>query len=123
MACVGIEPVKELVALYEVVYHGGEGVGLAVYVGLDASAIAHRATVCGAELLLKGVGEGLDAAVVVVLVGLYAASAGDIVARSGDLELSAVGEVAYGLDESFAVGACADDDGSIHVLQATADYL
>ena len=79
-ADVAVEPIEVLVALHEVVYHGGEGVWLAVYVGVDAAAVAYETSVGGVRFFLQGVWEGLDAAVVVVLVGLDTSSAGDVVA-------------------------------------------
>lgn len=79
-ADIAVEPIKVLLALHEVVYHGGEGIWLAVYVGVDAAAIAYGTSVGGVKLFLQRVRESLDATVVVVLVGLDTPSAGYVVA-------------------------------------------
>ena len=85
----------------------GDGVGLHLEVGLDAAAIAHLSATCGVEHLGQRVRDVLAIARAALLVvdGLDAAPAGDVVFRGGYLHIRVIGQVDGNLHQALAVGA------------------
>lgn len=88
-------------------------------VGSDTTAVVDGAAGGCFEGGNEGVWDSTDTAVGVavgIIKGLYATTAGNVVFGGGYFELSAVGEFTGGLDESFAEGAFAEDDGPVVIL-------
>ena len=56
-----------------------------------------------------------------VVIGLDAASAGNVVSAGCDFQVAAVGEVAYHLNQSFAEGSCSYYHRTVHILKASAN--
>ena len=77
------------------------------------------------EDVCQRVGDVLGVAAVGVFVvdGLYAPSAGNVILAGCQFEGGVVRQVHRSLYESLAVGACAEDDGTVEVLQAAAGNL
>ena len=95
------------------------------YVGLYAAAVAHFAPSGRVEHAREAVRHvlGVAAAGVAVVDGLYAAAAGYVVFARGELQLRVVRQVHRQLYEALTVGACAEDDGAVEVLQAARRYF
>ena len=102
-----------------------QGVGLHLHVGRDTAAIFHHPAACRAELFGQRIGHMLRVAAVVVLVvdGLYAASAGYVVLVGGQFQAAVVGHGHGHLHQSLAIGARSHDDRTVQILQAAARDL
>ena len=95
-------------------------VGLDLYVGSYAAAVAYDTPSGRLEFMGERVGNMPHAAVLVavgVVDSLHAAAAGRVVFGGGELELAAVWQRAYALHQALSEGAGADDYGAVQVLQ------
>ena len=63
---------------------------------------------------------GVSASCMLVIDGLDAPSAGNVVFVARHLQTPVIGQFDAGLDKSLAVGAGAEDHGSVEILQGSA---
>ena len=111
--------VKQLFALRKVVDDARQAVRFDNNVRRDATSVAHNSSGSGEKLFGEGV-RFVDGHAVLEVVGLYAASGGNVVFRPRHLQCAVVGHLAALLHEPFAIGSFAQDDGSVIVLQCAA---
>ena len=81
-------PIEHLVGIGYIEHERGQRVGLGPHVGFVAATVAHLPSATGVEHVGQAVGHRAHRPVgvqVAVVVGLYAASAGDIIATDGQL--------------------------------------
>ena len=93
---------------------------LDLYIRGDAAAVAYGASRGGLEFVSQRIGDVAHGAVfrpVRIVYGLHAAAAGGVVFSCGNLEFAIVGQRADALHEALSEGACADDDGPVHILK------
>ena len=87
----------------------GHRIGFHLDVGLYSSTISHLAPVPCIKYAREAVGDIflISSAAVLIVDGLYATPAGDVVVTGSHLEIAVVGNIDRHLHESLAIGACA----------------
>ena len=118
-------PVGQHIVVAQVEHHVCHRVVLDFNVGFDASTVSHLATANGVEHVGEAVGHLARLAITLQLVvdGLYAPSARNIVFTGSEFQTSVVRQFARRLHESLAVSPCANDNSTVQVLKRTTQNL
>ena len=109
----------------QVIGNIGQRVGFEFNIRLDATTIAHLAPVPCIKHTRETVGNMFLIASTIMLVvdGLYAAAAGNVVFAGREFHLPIIRDVHRSLYQTFAISACTQHQGTIEVLQtATGDF-